>query len=423
MLLRTARFRLCHFHGNCFRMLITRNLYDHPSFKVDLSAIYYRLQSANCTVSDATLLIYEYRRFLFLMSITEDESKLIPSKRVEEVWQCHILHSKLYRLHCQSIFGRFVHYKPISSNDAFPNRRVLYQETLKLYQDTFKEDPYDQIWPSSYHSVLDIVRLNYHRTVPSFDFSRKLFLSPNLKLFETIYLRLVNVHKWGTILSENRLIEYLKFLQLANLSSNRIGVVPSKHIDIVWHEHILHTSFYEAYCKDHFGTVIDHNPGSESVNYSKAYNYTLHRYKEVFGNVPPKKHWPRQATEPQDDDMLWQSHHYYNTSHSATSHQDQFADAITKSDQTVATPPHDVEQQHSHDTHQNHLNSGTINMSTKDKAMLPPDFQTETFAKDSLFVEEEFKVTEFKDDFSFFSSDGGGDCGGGGCGGGGCGGD
>jgi hypothetical protein len=420
------------FCGSYIRTLSSPSLYRHTCFTVDLTNIDSRLRTVlHCTPRDAARTVDEYRRFLYLLSIRGDESMLMPSKRVEEAWQCHILHSKLYRTHCDLISGRFIHYSPISSNDSISNRRILYQETLKLYRDVFNEEPDDHIWPASYHSILESMKLNYRRTMPNLDFARKYLLSPDIGDMETICLRLVNVHNWGTTVSENRVSEYLKYLELVNQGSNRMQLVPSKLIDTVWHEHMLHTRLYEFHCMNWFGKVVDHNPASDlasAVEYSIAYNYTLHRYKEVFGTAPPVKHWPRQAIErqTQDDDGLvyYLNHHYlYNTSHRPASNA---TDTVTNNTTIADTQPSTGASSQEISHYQSTLTSSCDLHSTNGFTRAAGgEFQASTFAKDEMFFEEEFQVTEFKDDSnssSFFSSDdsggdGGGDCGGGGCGG------
>lgn len=46
--------------------------------------------------------------------------------------------------------------------------------------------------------------------------------------------------------------------------------MPSKAVDEVWHQLILHTQFYHAFCKKAFGTYLHHDPGVLKNNNKKV---------------------------------------------------------------------------------------------------------------------------------------------------------
>ena len=79
--------------------------------------------------------------------------------------------------------------------------------------------------------------------------------------------------------------EVLRFLHLI---SNCDGpLTPPLVLDLAWHEFILFTRAYSAYCQKHFGRFIHHTPGgSDSENRSQL-RRTLKRYDLAFGPPNP----------------------------------------------------------------------------------------------------------------------------------------
>jgi len=64
------------------------------------------------SVSEATLLFDDVKRFLYLCSTTEGH--LAPTKHIDEGWHHFILHTKDYALFCERFFGRMVHHTPFT---------------------------------------------------------------------------------------------------------------------------------------------------------------------------------------------------------------------------------------------------------------------------------------------------------------------
>ena len=61
---------------------------------------------------------------------------------------------------------------------------------------------------------------------------------------------------WSDAERRSCLSDYQHFLQRASLRPTR----PSVAVDRLWHEHILNTRSYEAYCMPRFGRIIHHVP-------------------------------------------------------------------------------------------------------------------------------------------------------------------
>ena len=89
------------------------------------------------------------------------------------------------------------------------------------------------------------------------------------------------------------ILEYLRFAYLAWTSP--VGATPSKAIDEIWHEHLLFTRSYDAFCRGTRGEHLHHEPGdgaSDVDRYRTAYLDTLDRYEVEFG-TPDGRWWPR----------------------------------------------------------------------------------------------------------------------------------
>ena len=63
---------------------------------------------------------------------------------------------------------------------------------------------------------------------------------------------------------------YQMFLYLCWKYPRKV-IVPTFEVDLVWHEHILHTKKYAADCEMLFGKFLHHNPSNESSE-TKIYN-------------------------------------------------------------------------------------------------------------------------------------------------------
>ncbi len=81
-------------------------------------------------------------------------------------------------------------------------------------------------------------------------------------------------------------LEYKRFLNLIYVFKN---AVPTKAIDIFWHQHILDTRAYAEDSIRLFGEFLHHFPyfgmfGEEdNQNLIDSFEQTKHRYKELYG--------------------------------------------------------------------------------------------------------------------------------------------
>lgn len=89
--------------------------------------------------------------------------------------------------------------------------------------------------------------------------------------------------------------EYKKFAFLAVAAGH--PVTPSDQVDQVWHLHLTYTrSYWETFCPKILQTPLHHEPtqggGAEHGKFVDWYTNTLARYRQFFGETPPKDIWP-----------------------------------------------------------------------------------------------------------------------------------
>ncbi|MCH5717193.1 glycine-rich domain-containing protein [Niabella hibiscisoli] len=104
-------------------------------------------------------------------------------------------------------------------------------------------------------------------------------------------LRLVNENYWTKDFTELAILEYKKFMYLAATSDMMVS--PSGVIDVVWHQHLIFTESYEAFCKM-LGKKIQHVPSTHNKEdfqkFRSAKERTAQLYEEAFG-TPPSTIW------------------------------------------------------------------------------------------------------------------------------------
>ena len=84
------------------------------------------------------------------------------------------------------------------------------------------------------------------------------------------------------------LTEVLRFLHL--VAAGDQVLTPSHPVDLAWHEFILCTRTYGAFCRRHFGRMIHHQPGGMEDENNSQFDQTLALYQRYFG-PPPVAYW------------------------------------------------------------------------------------------------------------------------------------
>lgn len=104
---------------------------------------------------------------------------------------------------------------------------------------------------------------------------------------------------WDLAFIQIASMEYKKFVFLSSLYPDRM--VPSIHVDTVWHMHLLYTRSYQNFCRNALQVeFLHHEPSSggseEESKYKSLYLNTLIVYEEFFGS-PPVAIWGGDAEE------------------------------------------------------------------------------------------------------------------------------
>ena len=92
--------------------------------------------------------IAEYKKFIYLVANTRNQ--LTPSDQVDQVWHLHLLYTDSYwNKLCKSTLGFKLHHIPTKGGVVEQERfKTQYEETLRLYQETFGYEPNPKVWPS-----------------------------------------------------------------------------------------------------------------------------------------------------------------------------------------------------------------------------------------------------------------------------------
>ena len=124
------------------------------------------------TMEYAVRVVEEYKKFIFLICIANHP--LTPSDQVDQVWHLHLIYTHSYWTDlCKNTIQRVIHHGPTKGGGKEKAKyNNLYEETKRLYQRTFKDEPPNDIWPSSKirFGELRFTRVNRHRNwiIPKF---------------------------------------------------------------------------------------------------------------------------------------------------------------------------------------------------------------------------------------------------------------
>lgn len=111
--------------------------------------------------------------------------------------------------------------------------------------------------------------------------------------------RLAAENKWNGEQTRRAILEYKRFIYLTQRAG--FEVTPSRPVDLVWHEHLMHTEHYwSVLCGEVLRNHLHHRPGrggdAEAARLSDQYGRTLDAYRAAFGFDPPADVWPRPAS-------------------------------------------------------------------------------------------------------------------------------
>ncbi|MEQ9438643.1 MAG: hypothetical protein RIG62_06325 [Cyclobacteriaceae bacterium] len=86
--------------------------------------------------------------------------------------------------------------------------------------------------------------------------------------------------------------EALRFLHLIAFYNRKL--TPSLPVDLTWHEFILFTRLYAAFCQEHFGRFIHHHPGGKEQENQRNFQKTIQLYNLHWG-PPEARIWGAEA--------------------------------------------------------------------------------------------------------------------------------
>ena len=103
--------------------------------------------------------------------------------------------------------------------------------------------------------------------------------------------RIVKQSNWDVTPAEEAVRKYKNFL-LLHLLYQDFKVVPTRAIDLVWHEHILHTQKYMADCNQIFGAYFHHTPterpeeeGVDHSDFIETARLYEKQFREPYGHT------------------------------------------------------------------------------------------------------------------------------------------
>ncbi|HMI01095.1 MAG TPA: hypothetical protein VK541_01360 [Pedobacter sp.] len=99
--------------------------------------------------------------------------------------------------------------------------------------------------------------------------------------------RLEHENGWTVNFAKGAILEYKKFMYLA--ATSEFMVSPSEIVDVVWHQHLIFSQSYDAFCTL-LGKKIAHIPSTHNKNESSKFKLAKDRtqrlYAENFGSQP-----------------------------------------------------------------------------------------------------------------------------------------
>lgn len=98
--------------------------------------------------------------------------------------------------------------------------------------------------------------------------------------------------------AKEALIEALKYLDL--VSYTKQVLTPALIVDYAWHEFILCTKSYAAFCEEKFGKFIHHHPGGRTKQTILQFHRTI-KYYILYIGEPNANYWGKEAAVEWED--------------------------------------------------------------------------------------------------------------------------
>lgn len=98
--------------------------------------------------------------------------------------------------------------------------------------------------------------------------------------------------------AKEALIEALKYLDLVFYTEQVL--TPAIIVDYAWHEFILCTRSYAAFCEEKFGKFIHHHPGGRTKQTILQFHRTI-KYYILYIGEPNSNYWGQDAANEWED--------------------------------------------------------------------------------------------------------------------------
>ena len=229
--------------------------------------------------------IAEYERF-FLLAARGEAGSLVPSRRVDLIWQRHMLDTMAYAEDCSRWAAAFLH-----RDDGMPPGG--YERTVELLRPS---DP--EVWDRAGPAFITTdgaapddragVRGGLDREELSGVLARVRHALERKPAAPGWVIEARDLLETDPTLATE---EYRRFLALLMIEAGRIS--PCKLVDEFWHQHILDSRNYARFCARAAGRYLHHTPNYEKPHeyHEPAFRRTRTLYRSTFGFDPPGPIW------------------------------------------------------------------------------------------------------------------------------------
>ena len=226
--------------------------------------------------------VYRYEKFwlpLLRKNFNENldlEDTLIPPIDVDWVWHVHMLSPTSYKKDCSRYFGRLIDHRMTTRDDGTCEKVAT---TKKIWAQNFPDEPFDL--PKSREEVVQI----FEEILNGFESKLELDIVGSALRQESFYYQVSLPHYQKWFFLTEAFTRYKKFLHLKKLHRKEL-LVPCYDIDLMWHTHQLHPSYYISDCMKILNMVLPHDDSvsdrSEGSVLSAAFARTKELWLETF---------------------------------------------------------------------------------------------------------------------------------------------
>ncbi|EOA12726.1 hypothetical protein CARUB_v10028152mg [Capsella rubella] len=188
------------------------------------------------------------------------EGPLVPPLDCEWVWHCHRLNPVRYIVDCHILYEKVLDNSGVTSSTSGSCKL----QTENLWKELYPMEPYE----------LDMVKANSERVdLSTLEKYTTYDLVSAVNTQSSFYYTFAKTHDVDSdIIIQEAVGRYKAFLHLLKRNkekSIKLIIAPTYDIDLIWHTHLLHPSFYYKDTVKILGSILQHLYGKDS-NKSKA---------------------------------------------------------------------------------------------------------------------------------------------------------